>query len=85
AEFFLSFAAPGGSDGHPLKPEQVKFVRGDEVLRSYVSQLQAASFPVEFPDDTPIKLVRRGVLTCDEDRHQCQMTLMLPEDVRTLD
>lgn len=85
AEFFLSFAAPGESDGRPLKPEQVKFVRGDEALRSYVSQLQAASFPVEFPDDTPIKLVRRGVLTCDEAKHQCQMTLMLPEDVRTLD
>ncbi len=85
AEFFLSFAALGGSDGHPRKPEQVKFVRGDEALRTYVSRLQAASFPVEFPDETPIKLVRRGVLTCDEAKHQCQMTLMLPEDVRTLD
>ncbi|HKT23249.1 MAG TPA: DUF3857 domain-containing protein [Terriglobales bacterium] len=85
AEFFLTFEAPGASDGHPIKPEQVKFVRGDEALRSYTTQLQAASFAVEFPDDTPIKLIRRGVLTCDEAKHQCQMTLILPEDVRTLD
>ena len=85
AEFFLTFTAPASQDGKPLTPDQVKFVRGDEALRSYAGKLQTAAFPVEFPDDTPIKLVRRGVLSCTESTHQCQAVLMLPEDVRTVD
>ena len=85
AEFFLSFSAPASQDGKPLKPDQVKFVRGDEALRSHTDKLQTAAFPLQFPDDTPIKLVRRGVLTCTATTHQCQIVLMLPEDVRTVD
>ncbi|HET9742789.1 MAG TPA: tetratricopeptide repeat protein [Terriglobales bacterium] len=83
-EFFLTFTV----SAHPsrgTKPDQVKFVSGDESLRSYVTQLQAADFDVEFPDDTPIKLVRRGVLSCDGQSKECQLLLMLPEDVRTVD
>jgi len=85
AEFFLTFTAPASPDGRPLRPDQVKFVRGDEALRSYADKLQTAGFPVQFPDDTPIKLVRRGVMSCTESTHQCQVMLMLPEDVRTVD
>ncbi|HEX4663311.1 MAG TPA: DUF3857 domain-containing protein [Terriglobales bacterium] len=85
AEFFLAFISPPSSDGRPLKPDQVKFVSGDESLRSYASQLQAAQFHVEFPDDTPIKLVRRGVLSCSDSTHECRLMMILPEDVRTLD
>lgn len=84
AEFFLTFGAPSSAQKR-MKPEQVKFVSGDEALRSYVTKLQAAAFAVEFPDDTPIRLVRRGVLSCGADTHLCHMVLMLPEDVRTVD
>ncbi|HVH85102.1 MAG TPA: DUF3857 domain-containing protein [Terriglobales bacterium] len=85
AEFFLTFTAPSSLEDRPLKPDQVKFVSGDEPLRAYVNQLQQASFHVQFPDDTPIKLVRRGVLTCTDASHECRMVLMLPEEVRTVD
>jgi len=85
AEFFVTFTAPVSQDGKPLTPDQVKFVRGDESLRSYAGKLQTAAFPVEFPDDTPIKLVRRGVLSCTESTRQCQLVLVFPEDVRTVD
>src|SRR5437868_2031184 len=84
-EFFLTFTAPTSQDGKPLRPDQAKFVSGDDALRNYANKLQTAAFPVEFPDDTPIKLVRRGVLSCTESTHQCQVVLMLPEDVRTVD
>jgi tetratricopeptide (TPR) repeat protein len=84
AEFFLSFGASSAPE-KKMKPEQVKFVSGDEALRSYVTQIQATTFSVEFPDDTPIRLVRRGVLSCGHDTHECRMVLMLPEDVRTVD
>ena len=85
AEFFLTFTAPTASESAPSKPDQVKFVSGDESLRNYATQLQATAFQIEFPDDTPIRLVRRGVLSCDDGTHQCQMVLMLPEEVRTVD
>jgi len=85
AEFFVTFTAPSSLDDRPLKPDQVKFVSGDESLRAYATELQAASFHVQFPDDTPIKLVRRGVLTCTEASRECRMVLMFPEDVRTVD
>lgn len=85
ADFFLTFTAPTTPENKPLKPDQVKFVSGDESLRNYTNQLQAASFQIEFPDDTPIKLVRRGVLSCGDNTHECRMVLMLPEDVRTVD
>src|SRR5262249_10130906 len=84
AEVFLTFGAPP-SQGKSVKPDQVKFVRGDEALRSSTDKLQTAAFPLQFPDETPIKLVRRGVLTCADSTHQCQVVLMLPEDVRTVD
>jgi tetratricopeptide (TPR) repeat protein len=85
AEFFLTFDAPSSLDSKPLKPDQVKFLSGDESLRPFTAQLQASSFHVQFPDDTPIKLVRRGVLSCEGATHECSMVLMLPEDVRTVD
>ncbi|HWC19701.1 MAG TPA: DUF3857 domain-containing protein [Terriglobales bacterium] len=85
AEFFLTFTAPPAVDERSLKPDQVKFLSGDESLRAYTSQLPALTFHVQFPDDTPIKLVRRGVLTCTESSHECRMVLVLPEDVRTVD
>jgi tetratricopeptide (TPR) repeat protein len=84
AEFFLTFGAPSSAEKR-VKPEQVKFVSGDEALKTYVTKLQAATFSVEFPDDTPIRLVRRGVLSCGADTRECHMVLMLPEDVRTVD
>src|SRR6185312_10080686 len=85
AEFFLSFTAPSSADARPLKPDQVKFVSGDEALRAYTSQLQSVAFQMQFPDDTPIRLVRRGVLSCSDTTHDCRMMLMLPEEVRMVD
>jgi len=85
AEFFITFAAPSSPTAKTAQPDQLKFLSGDDALRGYTSRLQAATFPVEFPDDTPIKLVRRGLLSCLESTHECRMELMLPEDVRTID
>ncbi|MBV9073015.1 MAG: DUF3857 domain-containing protein [Acidobacteria bacterium] len=90
AEFFLAFSATEKSEQEhrpaaTLKPEQVKFLSGDDGLRSYAAKLKSTLFPVEFPDDTPIHLVRRGVLSCGHETHECNLVLMLPEDVRTVD
>lgn len=85
AEFFLTFTAPANPGPATTKADQVKFVRGDESLRPYVEKLQAQSFHIDFPDQTPIKLIRRGTLSCADTSHECQFVLTLPEDVRTID
>jgi hypothetical protein len=42
-------------------------------------------FAMNFPDDTPTKILRRGVLSCSQANSQCTYVLMLPDDVRTID
>lgn len=85
AEFFLTFAAPSNPGPAAIKAEQVKFLSGDESLRQYAEKLQAEAFSIDFPDQTPIKLVRRGTLSCADITHECEFVLTLPEDVRTVD
>jgi Tfp pilus assembly protein PilF len=51
-------------DGSP-RPERAEFVDGDESLRAAAAQLREKDFPVRFPDVSSVKIVRRGVLSCD--------------------
>lgn len=78
ADFFVALAA-----GH--KVEGVRFIRGDEKLKPFASALMTATFPDVFPDETPTRVVRRGVLTCSQAASGCTLVLMLPEDVRSVE
>jgi tetratricopeptide (TPR) repeat protein len=78
AEFFMALAAG-------RKVEGVKFIRGDEKLKPFASALMTATFPDVFPDETPTRVVRRGVLTCTQAASGCTLVLMLPEDVRSVE
>ena len=80
AEFFLLLAP--GTAGAALV-EEVKFVRGDEKLRPFADALRAARFAAAFPDDTPTKLVRRGILSCGKDT-SCSFVLMTPDSVTSV-
>jgi len=82
ADFFVLVS---GSVGTPAKVEAVKFISGDEKLKVYTDALRTAAYEVTFPDDTPIKILRRGVLTCSTNTSNCKFVLMLPDDVRTVD
>jgi TonB family protein len=69
AEFYVALApAPG-------IPE-VKFIRGDEKLRSSTKVLQAAALPSVFPDSNATVLVRRGTLTCPGEGGECVFELL---------
>ena len=63
--------------------EDVKFVRGDEKLRPFTDTLRSAKFGAVFPDDTPTKLVRRGILSCGKDTG-CSFVLMTPDSVTSV-
>jgi hypothetical protein len=46
--------------------------------------LQHLKYTISFPDDTPAKILRRGVLSCPQAAGNCTFVLMLPDDVRTV-
>jgi hypothetical protein len=62
--------------------EAVKFVGGNESLRPLADRLRAMHYETAFPDASPAKLVRRGMLCCSATSGDCKFTLIPPEDVR---
>jgi tetratricopeptide (TPR) repeat protein/transglutaminase-like putative cysteine protease len=62
----------------PGKVEQVTLVDGDETLKSLIERIQATKFSVEFPDQKPTRLVRRGIMSCGS--LGCDLALILPDD-----
>jgi tetratricopeptide (TPR) repeat protein len=82
ADFFILLSGGGGS---AAKVDAVKFVSGDEKLKSFTEALRTADYHLTFPDDTPVKVFRRGTLSCSMTTRTCTFVLMLPDDVRTVD
>jgi tetratricopeptide (TPR) repeat protein/transglutaminase-like putative cysteine protease len=83
ADFLILFS-PDGADGTAVKVEAVKFVSGDETLRPFEEKLSSLDYGTVFPDASPIKLVRRGTLSCSAKTGDCTFTLILPEDVHAV-
>jgi len=81
-EFFVLLS---GGAGAPAKAESVKFVSGDEKLKIFTDALRTADYRLTFPDDAPLKILRRGILSCSTATGNCTFVLMLPDDVRTVD
>jgi len=46
------------------KVEEIKFAAGGDRLRVLDGALRAARYPLALPDSTPVKVLRRGVVTC---------------------
>ena len=82
ADFFILLS---GGAGEVAKVDAVKFVSGDEKLKSYIGALQTADYHLTFPDGTPVKVLRRGTLSCSVTTGSCKFVLTLPDDVRTID
>jgi tetratricopeptide (TPR) repeat protein len=76
AEFWI-LLAPGP------KVIETRFISGDESLRPFAGDLQAAPFTNSFPDAADVKLPRRGKLTCSRSTAQCSFLLMSAETVRS--
>jgi tetratricopeptide (TPR) repeat protein len=82
ADFFVLLS---GAAGMPARAEAVKFIDGDEKLKVFTEALKTAEYRLTFPDDTPLKVLRRGTLSCSTATGSCVLVLMLPDDVRTVD
>ena len=81
ADFFVLLS---GAAGTPAKAESVKFVSGDEKLKVFTDALRTAPYHLNFPDESAVKVLRRGTLTCAP-AGNCMFVLVLPDDVRTVD
>jgi tetratricopeptide (TPR) repeat protein len=82
AEFFVLLSRGKGS---AATVEAVKFASGDEKLKVFTEALSTAEYRVSFPDETPVKILRRGILSCSTTTGNCSFVLVLPDDVRTVD
>lgn len=76
---FLIEVSSGGSAGAPERVGAVRFVEGDESLRGFANDLRSINYGKIFPDATPLKLIRRGTLTCAPNG-ECKLRLALPEN-----
>jgi tetratricopeptide (TPR) repeat protein len=82
AEFFVLLSRGKES---AATVESVKFAGGEEKLKSFSEALRTANYRLSFPDDTPVKVLRRGILSCSTASGTCSFVLILPDDVRTVD
>jgi tetratricopeptide (TPR) repeat protein len=65
--------------------EGVKLISGDEKFKVAEDAIRSAKYDQTFPDDTPVKILRRGTLTCPAAPGVCTFLLALPEDVSSVD
>ncbi len=82
ADFFVLLSGLAGSES---EVDAVRFISGDEKLKAYSEALRAADYHLTFPDNTPLKVLRRGTLSCSVTTGKCEFALILPDDVRTVD
>jgi Flp pilus assembly protein TadD len=82
ADFFILLSGGAGSKN---SVDAVKFLNGDEKLKAFSDALRTADYHLTFPDETPVKILRRGTLSCSIANGKCEFVLTLPDDVRTVD
>ncbi len=75
---FLLLLGPGGA-------ESLKFISGESKLKPVGEALRRARYAVSIPDDTPVKLLRRGTLMCSTTTGNCDFVMLFPEDVRAVE
>jgi tetratricopeptide (TPR) repeat protein len=68
----------------PGKVDSVRYSSGDESLKSLTDQIAALKFKTEFPDATPSRVFRRGMMVCSK-ISGCDFVLLLPEGVHAVD
>jgi Flp pilus assembly protein TadD/transglutaminase-like putative cysteine protease len=79
---FLIVMSPGKAESLSTRIEAVRFAGGDESLQQFGNVLKSVDYGEIFPDPTPVKLIRRGTLSCSSAASTCKFTLQLPEDTR---
>lgn len=72
AEFYVVLAT--GAKGES-KVDEVRFISGSDKLKNSAEALRALPYNFVFPDDTPTRIVRKGVMSCSGNA-TCSFTLL---------
>jgi tetratricopeptide (TPR) repeat protein len=62
----------------------VKFIKGSESLRESGSAIRRAEFALLFPDDAATQIIRRGILACHPGASHCELMLIPPDAVQSV-
>jgi tetratricopeptide (TPR) repeat protein len=81
AQFYVVLV-PGAA--RVAQVSEVKFISGDEKLRSLESALKSAKYNLAFPDGTTAKVIRRGTLYCLANR-ECSFIMMSPDLISSVE
>jgi len=82
ADFFLMLTNGQGSE---MSVDEVKFAGGDEKMKVFRDALRGARYSQTVPDETAVKVVRRGTLSCTAAAADCTFLLALPADMKSVD
>jgi tetratricopeptide (TPR) repeat protein len=82
ADFIMLFTSGHGAE---MSVEDVRFVSGDEKLKSFVDALRTAHYGQSVPDEASFKIFRRGTLSCAATATSCSLLLALPDEVKSAD
>ena len=82
AEFYLVFAPDSTRNAQAI---DVKFIKGADSLKPFVTQLKAIKYPLVFPNSSATKVVRRGALHCVPKPGGCTFTMVSPEVITSID
>ena len=80
ADFFVLL----GRSGSGVTVEGTKFISGDDKLKGLGEVVRTAKYDLTFPDDTPVKVLRRGTASCSA-TGECTFVMVVPDDVRSVD
>jgi tetratricopeptide (TPR) repeat protein len=58
------------------KVDNVVFVSGSEELRNSIAAFAATKYPQSLPDDTPVRIIRKGTFSCSKYTRQCVLVLI---------
>ena len=82
AEFFVVFAPDTARNAQVI---DVKFIKGDDSLKSATPALKALKYPLVFPDSAQTKIIRRGAVHCVPKPGGCTFTMISPDLITSVD
>jgi hypothetical protein len=62
--------------------EDVRFLKGDELLKKATAALQAVTYRAPMPEGSKAKVLRRGIVACTTGSKTCLLVLLPAESAR---
>jgi tetratricopeptide (TPR) repeat protein len=81
ADFFILLSAGRKSYA---SIEDIRYLSGDDKLKSFEPGIRSVKFTQAVPDEAPVRLLRRGTLSCKSPGEDCILVLALPDDVKSV-